>query len=102
MAASDNRQWFIGDTVKIDIQITDPLTEALVDPTTFVMTSLKRGSTSLPVTGYNPPTHSALGTYQFTIPTTGFVAGAYYWVLTATRGDGAVTIRKDYFVLAPA
>ena len=102
MAASDNRQWIIGATVQIDLQVTDPASEGLVDPPTFVLTSLKRGTTSLVVTSYNPPTHVALGTYKILIPTTGLVAGAYYWVVTATRGDGALAVYKDYFVLAPA
>lgn len=90
--------YLIGETVRLTLDLTDPVGGQHVDAAVVTLVSLVRAYpidiTALTVV------RDALGRYHVDVNTTGYVAGKYTWTMKAADSMGRATIVQDYFVLA--
>lgn len=94
------QQWLVGQTVRIIVTVTDPVSGAAVDPHTIDLVTLARGGEPVDVEGLVPD-RLGTGQYRYQIDTEGFQDGRYDWLVRLTDAEGGVALGRDYFVLAP-
>lgn len=95
---TNRRNWIVGETVILKVEITEPDSIDLFDPDTVILSSLKRGTTSVPLADQDF-TKVATGTYRYTIDTTDFDPGTYTWLVVAEKTNLGVAMAEDYFIL---
>ncbi len=104
MACDDNNV-YVGDKPVITLEVRDPSTDALTDPSALVMTVRKPDATEEVLTAYGSPgtpiTRTALGMFRVTTYPCA-TAGPYVFLWRATMASGALaTGRVERQVVTP-
>lgn len=93
----ERRSYRVGETIRLDTRVTDPVTRAPTDATSVVLDRLVRGNVTVPAPA-TAFTRVAAGDYMLLLPTTDLDPGAYDYTVRVTSPAGIV-LTRDQFVL---
>lgn len=94
---TDNRNYIVGATVILTVDVTLPNSQTPADANTVVLDGLYQGLTPV-VISPNAFTSTGGSVWTFSLDTTGLSAGVYTWRARANTDQG-VALKEDTFVL---